>query len=242
MPTCTCAPRRLDVAPLQSLISVPLNVTHRQRPAEHRTAGCAIVTHQPQALIDWRGRVTLGNVRVQDKLTGDDFLRWNSLNASGLERASGRGRAARDGRRAGARRLLCPRDHQRERAPEPAGRGGQSSGGAGLGDPGADCACGRRTAEPQAAPAPAATAAGTSRGHPDRPDHPGTRPPQLHRQLHQAELHRQHHPARRQDRRVRHVPAAARRPSLPCRASSTTTRRWTSPARSTRWRRWPSST
>ena len=74
---------RLDITLLQSLATVPLNVTltsallsadGRMRYRERR----------PQALLDWRGRVTLGNVRVQDKLTGDDFLRWNSLNASGL--------------------------------------------------------------------------------------------------------------------------------------------------------------
>ncbi|HEX8779139.1 MAG TPA: DUF748 domain-containing protein, partial [Rhodanobacter sp.] len=74
---------RLDIAPLQSLVETPLNVTltsallsadGRMRYRDHR----------PQALLDWRGRVTLGNVRVQDKLTGEDFLRWNSLNASGL--------------------------------------------------------------------------------------------------------------------------------------------------------------
>ncbi|MBA2078098.1 DUF748 domain-containing protein [Rhodanobacter sp. PCA2] len=75
---------RLDIAPLQSLVEAPLNVTltsallsadGRMRYRDHR----------PQALMDWRGRVTLGNVRVQDKLTGDDFLRWNSLNASDLD-------------------------------------------------------------------------------------------------------------------------------------------------------------
>jgi hypothetical protein len=74
---------RLDIAPLRSLVEVPLNVTltsallsadGRLRYREHR----------PQPLLDWRGRVTLGKVRVQDKLTGDDFLRWNSLNANGL--------------------------------------------------------------------------------------------------------------------------------------------------------------
>ena len=74
---------RLDIAPLQSLVETPLNVT----------LGSALLSadghlhyreHSPQPLLDWRGRVTLGRVRVQDKLTGDDFLRWNSLNASGL--------------------------------------------------------------------------------------------------------------------------------------------------------------
>ncbi|MBD8900347.1 DUF748 domain-containing protein [Rhodanobacter sp. DHG33] len=74
---------RLDIAPLQSLVAVPLNVilTSATLSADGRVR---YRDHQPQALLDWRGRVTLGNVRVQDKLTGDDFLRWNSLNASGL--------------------------------------------------------------------------------------------------------------------------------------------------------------
>lgn len=72
---------RLDVASLQSLISVPLNV---------RIASALLSANgqmryrerQPQALLDYRGQLTLGRVRVQDKLTGDDFLRWHSLNAS----------------------------------------------------------------------------------------------------------------------------------------------------------------
>ena len=74
---------RLDIAPLQSLVETPLNVTLTSAllSADGRVR---YRDHHPQALLDWRGRVTLGNVRVQDKLTGDDFLRWNSLNASGL--------------------------------------------------------------------------------------------------------------------------------------------------------------
>jgi uncharacterized protein involved in outer membrane biogenesis len=74
---------RLDIAPLQSLVEVPLNVTLTSATlsADGRVR---YRDHQPQALLDWRGRVTLGKVRVQDKLTGDDFLRWNSLDASGL--------------------------------------------------------------------------------------------------------------------------------------------------------------
>ncbi|MEW9570732.1 DUF748 domain-containing protein [Rhodanobacter sp. Si-c] len=74
---------RLDIAPLQSLVGTALNVTLTSAllSADGRVR---YREHHPQALLDWRGRVTLGNVRVQDKLTGDDFLRWNSLNASGL--------------------------------------------------------------------------------------------------------------------------------------------------------------
>ncbi len=75
---------RLDLAPLQSYVSVPLNVSltsallsndGRVRYAEH--AG------QPE--IDYGGRVALNRVRVQDKLSGDDFLRWNALNAGGVD-------------------------------------------------------------------------------------------------------------------------------------------------------------
>lgn len=75
---------RLNIAPLQSLVDVPLNVTLSSAllSADGRVR---YRDHRPQALVDWRGRVTLGNVRVQDKLTGDDFLRWNSLDASGLD-------------------------------------------------------------------------------------------------------------------------------------------------------------
>ena len=74
---------RLDIAPLQSLATVPLNVTLTSAllSADGRVR---YRDHRPQALLDWRGRVTLGNVRVQDKLTGDDFLHWSSLNASGM--------------------------------------------------------------------------------------------------------------------------------------------------------------
>lgn len=74
---------RLDVAALQSLVSVPLNVSVASALLS-ANGRVRYRDHQPQPLLDWRGRVTLGRVRVQDKLSGDDFLRWNSLNASGL--------------------------------------------------------------------------------------------------------------------------------------------------------------
>lgn len=75
---------RLDVAPWQSLVEVPLNVTLAQAllSADGRLRYRA---HQPQAQLDWRGRVTLGKLRVQDKLSGEDFLHWNSLDASHLD-------------------------------------------------------------------------------------------------------------------------------------------------------------
>ncbi|HVX05357.1 MAG TPA: DUF748 domain-containing protein [Rhodanobacteraceae bacterium] len=74
---------RLDVAPLQSLVSVPLNVTldSARLSADGRARYRA---HAPQPLLSYRGRMTLSRVRVQDKLTGEDFLRWNTMSARGL--------------------------------------------------------------------------------------------------------------------------------------------------------------
>jgi len=83
--------RGLDIAPLQSLISVPLNVRigsallSASGRLRYRDRGDA------PARIDYRGQATLGRVRVQDKLTGDDFLRWHSLSASNLVLRLGEG-------------------------------------------------------------------------------------------------------------------------------------------------------
>jgi uncharacterized protein involved in outer membrane biogenesis len=81
--------RGIDIAPLQSMISVPLNVRigsallsldGRLRYADRGNA---------PAHIDYRGQASLGRVRVQDKLSGDDFLRWHSLAASKLQLSLG---------------------------------------------------------------------------------------------------------------------------------------------------------
>lgn len=80
----TIATTRLDIAPLQSLVTVPLNVR----------VGSGLLSLDGQlhytdrgtqaALLAYRGKATLGNVRVLDKLTDDDFLRWSSLSASNM--------------------------------------------------------------------------------------------------------------------------------------------------------------
>ena len=76
--------RGIDIAPLQSLITVPLNVRigsallSLDGHLNYQDHGAA------PARIDYHGEATLGRVRVQDKLTGDDFLRWHSLAASKL--------------------------------------------------------------------------------------------------------------------------------------------------------------
>lgn len=75
---------RLDVAPLQSLVSVPLNV--------RVDSGLLSLDGQVRyndrgngpARIAYRGQATLGRVRVLDKLTDADFLRWTSLSATGM--------------------------------------------------------------------------------------------------------------------------------------------------------------
>lgn len=83
--------RGMDIAPLQSLISVPLNVRvgsallSLDGRLQYRDHGSA------PAYIDYRGQATLGRVRVQDKLSGDDFLRWHSLAATGIAVRLGQG-------------------------------------------------------------------------------------------------------------------------------------------------------
>ncbi|WP_266160324.1 DUF748 domain-containing protein [Dyella silvatica] len=83
--------RGMDIAPMESMISVPLNVRigsallsvdGRLRYSDRGSA---------PANIDYRGQATLGRVKVQDKLTGDDFLRWHSLTATGMVIRLGQG-------------------------------------------------------------------------------------------------------------------------------------------------------
>ena len=90
---------RLDVAPLQSLVTVPLNVR----------VGSGLLSLDGQVRysarghgapdVAYRGEATLGRVRVLDKLTDEDFLRWASLSASGMavQLSAGAPRIAIDG-------------------------------------------------------------------------------------------------------------------------------------------------
>ncbi|APG02521.1 hypothetical protein BJI69_00450 [Luteibacter rhizovicinus DSM 16549] len=74
---------RIDVAPLQNLVTVPLNV----RVGSGLLSLDGQVRYAAQkdtARIGYRGRATLGRVRVLDKVTNDDFLRWTSLSASNM--------------------------------------------------------------------------------------------------------------------------------------------------------------
>ncbi|TCV94844.1 uncharacterized protein DUF748 [Luteibacter rhizovicinus] len=82
---------RLDLVPLVPLITVPLNVHIVS--AQLALNGRLRYTDRGSAPanIDYRGQATLGRVRVQDKVSGDDFLHWTSLSASGTELRMGEG-------------------------------------------------------------------------------------------------------------------------------------------------------
>jgi hypothetical protein len=75
--------KQLDIAPFESYISVPLNVTI----SSARISSNGKVHFDGRGStpkFNYRGNVALEQVRVQDKLTGDDFLRWRTLSGSGV--------------------------------------------------------------------------------------------------------------------------------------------------------------
>lgn len=81
---------RLDVAPFESLVKVPLNV--RVDTALLSLNGRARYhDRKPEPLVSYQGRVVLGRVHVLDKVTNDDFLRWNSLALTGMKVRMGQG-------------------------------------------------------------------------------------------------------------------------------------------------------
>ncbi|WP_153023012.1 DUF748 domain-containing protein, partial [Rhodanobacter thiooxydans] len=82
--------RQLDIARFEPYISVSLNVV---------VAGAQVTSNGKlhydgrgdTPKLRYRGNAALERVRVQDKLTGDDFLRWRTLNVSNLDAEIGRG-------------------------------------------------------------------------------------------------------------------------------------------------------
>ncbi len=82
--------RQLDIARFEPYISVPLNVT---------VSGARLTSNGKlyydgrgsTPKLHYRGNAALERVRVQDKLTGDDFLRWRTLSASNLDADIGQG-------------------------------------------------------------------------------------------------------------------------------------------------------
>ncbi|WP_426702913.1 DUF748 domain-containing protein [Rhodanobacter sp. Col0626] len=81
---------RLNVAPLQSMVSVPLNV-HIDSALVSLNGHLRYSDRKPEPLLSYRGQLTLGRVSVLDNVTNDDLLRWNSLAATGLDVRAGEG-------------------------------------------------------------------------------------------------------------------------------------------------------
>jgi hypothetical protein len=81
---------RLNVAPFESLVSVPLNV--RLDSALLSANGrIRYRDRKPTPLMSYQGRMVLGRVKVLDKVTNDDFLSWNSMAATGMKVRMGEG-------------------------------------------------------------------------------------------------------------------------------------------------------
>jgi len=82
--------RGLDIATFAPYISVPLNVTI----SSARMSGKGRVHYDgrgKEPKFTFKGNAALERVRVQDKVTGDDFMRWSALNAGNLDVAYGSG-------------------------------------------------------------------------------------------------------------------------------------------------------
>lgn len=82
--------RRLGIAAFEPYIGVPLNVT-LSRAAITSRGQLRYDAHGATPQIAYRGDAALDNVSIQDKLTGDDFLRWRSLAATRLDATYGSG-------------------------------------------------------------------------------------------------------------------------------------------------------
>jgi hypothetical protein len=82
--------RHLGIAALEPYVGVPLNVTLSRAAITSRgRLRYAVRGATPE--IAYRGDAVLDNVSIQDKLTGDDFLRWRSLAATRLAATYGSG-------------------------------------------------------------------------------------------------------------------------------------------------------
>ncbi len=82
--------RHLDIASFEPYIRVPLNVTISSARISSKGRLHYDGRHAEPRLT-YRGNAALEQVRVQDKLTGDDFLRWRTLSGEQLDIAYGIG-------------------------------------------------------------------------------------------------------------------------------------------------------
>jgi hypothetical protein len=82
--------KSLDIANFQPYITVPLNVVI----SSARVSSKGKVHYdgrRAEPKFTYKGNAALEQVRIQDKLTGDDFLRWRTLSGSNLDVAYGSG-------------------------------------------------------------------------------------------------------------------------------------------------------
>ena len=78
------ATKQIDIAPFEGYLSVPLNVSINSARLTS-TGKLRYDGRTDAAKVSYRGNAALERVRVQDKLSGDDFLRWRTLSGSNLD-------------------------------------------------------------------------------------------------------------------------------------------------------------
>ncbi|GLQ94204.1 DUF748 domain-containing protein [Dyella acidisoli] len=81
---------KLGVAPFASLVQVPLNV-NVDSALLSANGRIRYRDRKPQPLMSYQGNMQLARVRVLDKVTNDDFLRWNSLAVNNMKMQMGEG-------------------------------------------------------------------------------------------------------------------------------------------------------
>ncbi|WP_049620566.1 DUF748 domain-containing protein [Frateuria defendens] len=81
--------RQFELAGFQPYVDMPLNVSVAR--AQLTSDGQLRYAGGAQPRVSYRGRATLARVLVQDKLTGDDFLRWRTLALDGIDFRHGEG-------------------------------------------------------------------------------------------------------------------------------------------------------
>jgi outer membrane protein OmpA-like peptidoglycan-associated protein len=78
--------RNLPVAPFQGYFSNVLNVTlNSGLLSAHGKLALTPPVNQQRFALSYNGNASIGNLRMQDKLTTTDFLRWRSLELSGIQ-------------------------------------------------------------------------------------------------------------------------------------------------------------
>ena len=85
--------RRLDLTLANAYLGDKLNATIASAVLTmNANVDAAMVRNKLE--LGYRGSATVGSVRMLDKVTGEDFARWTSFSANGIDARIGRGRAA----------------------------------------------------------------------------------------------------------------------------------------------------